>query len=200
MENDKQPTRPYQMKVRAQAAAETGERILDSAIEVFYEQPVENISLEEVAHRAGVSVQTVIRRFGGRDGLFTAAAERESNRIASQRNQAAMGDVAGALHILLNHYEEVGEGVLRMLALEDRLPALREITDRGREYHRQWCERVFAPALTGRNGPERERRLAQLIAVTDIYTWKLLYRDRGLNRSQTELALRELLEPLMGGN
>jgi hypothetical protein len=87
-----------------------------------------------------------------------------------------------------------------MLAEEDRIPALREIIGRGRDYHRQWCERVFAPALTGREGIERERRLAQLKAVTDIYTWKLLSRDYGLSRDQTELALGELLHPLTGGN
>jgi hypothetical protein len=35
--------------------------------------------------------------------------------------------------------------------------------------------------------------------VTDVLTWKLLRRDRGLSRRQTELALRELLAPLTGG-
>ncbi|MEQ4482352.1 TetR/AcrR family transcriptional regulator [Cohnella silvisoli] len=188
------------MEARARSAAITGERILDAAVEIFYEQPVANLSLEEVARRSAVSVQTVIRRFGGKEGLFAAASERESRRIASHRDQAAVGDVAGALHILLDHYEEVGDGVLRMLAEEHWMPALREIIDGGRGYHRQWCERVFAPALTEREGTERERRLAQLVTVTDIYTWKLLRRDYGLSRDQTELALGELLHPLTGGN
>jgi hypothetical protein len=58
---------------------------------------------------------------------------------------------------------------------------------------------VFAPALTGRRGAERARRLAQLIAVTDVLTWKLLRHDRQLSRCQTELALIELLRPLTGG-
>ncbi|WP_165972074.1 TetR/AcrR family transcriptional regulator [Paenibacillus piri] len=199
-ENDKQPeqlTRPYKMQARARSAAVTGERILDAAVGIFYEQPAENLSLEEVAHRAGVSVQTVIRRFGGKDGLFTAAAEREATRIAEQRNQAETGDVAGALSILINHYEEVGDGIFRMLAEELRRPALRKIVDLGRVYHRQWCERVFAPALADRRGTERERRLVQLIAITDVCTWKLLRRDYGLSRNETELAMCELLRPLI---
>jgi len=37
------------------------------------------------------------------------------------------------------------------------------------------------------------------VAVTDVYTWKLLRRDRGLGRAQAETAIRELLEPIMGG-
>jgi hypothetical protein len=44
--------------------------------------------------------------------------------------------------------------------------------------HAAWCERTFRPP--------NARRLAQLIAVTDVYTWKLLRRDRGLSRKQTD--------------
>ena len=53
---------------------------------------------------------------------------------------------------------------------------------------------VFAPALEGLRGAQRARRLAQLITVTDVLTWKLLRHDRHLSRHQTELALIELLQ------
>jgi hypothetical protein len=46
---------------------------------------------------------------------------------------------------------------------------------------------------------ERARRLAQLVAVCDVYTWKLLRRDAALSRRQTELAVIELLQPLTEG-
>src|SRR5215469_11979235 len=39
--------------------------------------------------------------------------------------------------------------------------------------------------------------MAQIVAVCDVYTWKLLRRDAGLSRPQTELALAELLIPLL---
>ena len=76
---------------------------------------------------------------------------------------------------------------------------IRALADQGRAYHAGWCERVFAPALAGLRGPERARRLAQLVVVTDVLTWKLLRHDRRLSRRQTELALIELLQPLTGG-
>ena len=193
------PRRPYRMVARAASAAATGERILDAAVEVFWELPGEQISLDEVARRAGVTVQTVIRRFGGRDGLFAAAAERELERVRRQRDQVPVGDAAGAVRVLVDHYEAMGDRVLRLLAEEQRAAGLREIADRGRTLHREWCARVFARALGGRVGIERRRRLAQLVAVCDVYSWKLLRRDAGLSRSQTELALVELLEPLLEG-
>jgi AcrR family transcriptional regulator len=191
--------RRYRMAARAEAAAATRARILDAAIALFWERPLLDIPLEEVARRAGVSLPTVIRHYGDKGGLFAAAAEREYERVRRQRDEAPIGDVRAAVRILVDHYEELGDAVLRLLAEEDRVPGLRELAHRGRAYHASWCERVFAPALTGQSEEARAIRLAELIAVTDVYLWKLLRRDRGLSKSQTELALCELIEPLMGG-
>lgn len=185
------------MVARAESAAATGERILDAADEVFWESPGTQLSLDEVARRAGVSVQTVIRRFGGRDGLMAAAAKRGGERIRRQRDEAPVGDARAAVRLLVDHYEEMGDSVLRMLADEETLPELRKIADQGRSMHRQWCARVFAPALEGLGRAERRRRLTQLVAICDVYTWKLLRRDGGLSRRQTEIALIELVEALL---
>lgn len=191
--------RPYEMRARAASAARTAERILDAAVELFRERPGVDISLDEVGRRAGVSTQTVIRRFGGKEGLLQAGLEREADRIDAQRSQAVPGDVAGAVTVLVDHYEELGDAVIRMLAEEQRVPALTPIIDRGRTFHRRWCARVFAPALDRCTGAERQRLLAQLVAVCDVYTWKLLRRDSRLSRRQTGLAIRELLDNRLGG-
>lgn len=201
MNNDVGPAkRRYRMTARAAAAAATRERILAAAIAVFWERPERDISLEEVARRAGVSLPTVIRRFGDRVGLFAAAYEREYERVRQQRDAAPAGDVRAAVRILVDDYEELGDAVMRLLAAESRTQGLRETANRGRAYHAAWCERVFALALKGLGGEERARRLAEFITVTDVYVWKVLRRDRGLSQSQTELAMCELLEPLMGGH
>src|SRR3954454_2134601 len=185
------------MVARAEAAAANGERILDAAAEVFWELPSDRFSLDEVARRARVTVQTVIRRFGGRDGVLAAAAERETARVRRARDEAPVGDTAGAVKVLLAHYEDMGDQVVRLLAEEQRIPALGELVELGRAVHRDWCRRVFAPALEPLTGAERKRRLAQLVAICDVYTWKLLRRDAALSRRQTEVALIELLERLV---
>lgn len=190
-------SRAYRMVARAASSAATGERILDAAVEAFWERPGDQVSLDEVGRRAGVSAQTVIRRFGGRDGLLAAAVERESQRVQAERDPAAIHDAKGAVGQLVTHYEAMGDRVLAMLAEETRTPALREVADSGRHFHRTWCETVFAATLSNLAGVTRDRRLAQLVAICDIYTWKLLRRDAGLSRHETELALLELIEPLL---
>lgn len=185
------------MTQRAAAANATAERILDAAVETFMESF--DLPLREVARRAGVTEQTVIRRFGGKQQLLEAASRREFQKVSSQRDAAPADNVSQAIAVLIDHYEQHGEGVLRMLANEDRFESLREITDRGRAYHEQWCLRVFAGALRDLRGAKRQRRLAQLIAITDVFTWKLLRLDRRLSRNQTEVAMRELVESIVGG-
>ncbi|HEX8207883.1 MAG TPA: helix-turn-helix domain-containing protein [Solirubrobacteraceae bacterium] len=174
------------MTARADAARATAERILDAAADLFFADPSEESSLDAIAARAGVSKQTVLRHFGTKDDVLAAATDRAVARFVAERDAVTRGDVAGAVAAVVAHYERVGDGVLRMLAEEHRSPLLRERAALGRELHERWCRRVFAPRTP--------RRLAQVIAVTDVYTWKLLRRDRGLSRAQTELAMRELIE------
>jgi AcrR family transcriptional regulator len=188
--------RPYRMTARAEAAAATGERILDAAEELFWSQPLDRIGLAEIAAGADVSVQTVIRRYGSKEGAIEATAQRAMARVRDQRGRAPVGDVPGAVANLLDHYEDVGQRALRLLAEEDSSPTMRDWVREGRRLHREWVRRTFAPQLAGRRGAERERRLAQLVAICDVYTWKLLRRDAGLSRAQTERALVELIDGL----
>lgn len=187
------------MRVRAAAAAKTADRILDAVERLFWETPGGEPTLEAIAAAAGVSVQTVIRRFGGREGAEAAAFARAAGRVADQRSQAGPGDLAAAVTVLVDHYEALGDGVVRMLAAEHLRPFVAEVAANGRRLHEAWCEQVFAPTLAPLAGVARARRLAQLMAVCDVGTWKVLRRDRKLSRKQVELALSELLEPLTLG-
>jgi len=62
--------------------------------------------------------------------------------------------------------------------------------------HLEWVERTFALWLP-RERAARSRRLAQLVALMDVYVWKILRRDRGLRRSETEKAIREMVSALV---
>jgi AcrR family transcriptional regulator len=190
-------TRPYRMQARATAVEEATERILDATEELYWENPAGQVTLSAVAARADVSVHSVIRRFGGQEGLVEAALARSMRRVTSQRNDADPGDLGSVVAVIVEHYEQMGDRVLALLAAERAVPSVKAIADRGRELHVEWCERMFAGALGNRRGADRRRLLAQLVTVCDVYTWLLLRRQRGLSRRETETALIELLTPLV---
>jgi AcrR family transcriptional regulator len=188
--------RSYRMTARAERAADTRARILAAAQSLFMECWLDEISLRDIATRADVALQTVVRHFGTRDALMDALSKDLQERAELRRFTAPVGDVAGAVATIVALMEEAGPRVLRSLAQEDRVAGLRTAMDRGRATHRQWVETVFEPLLP-KSSVIRSRRLAQLVAVTDVYTWKLLRLDQGLSRAATERALVEMIERLL---
>lgn len=195
--SDPQPAkRPYRMQARAEATAATRERILNAAETVYDELSLSELTLATVADRAGVSVQTVLRHFGSRDGLLMAGLAYAGGKMSGDRDVEPNADVTEIVGVLVDHYERFGDRILRWLAQEESVPGMRLLTDVGRAYHLDWCKDAFAPVLEQLRGRQRERRAFQLAALTDIYVWKILRRDRDLSPSQTKLAMREMIEPL----
>lgn len=181
------------MGARAAAAATTHRRIVEAAIRLIGERPYDEVSLAEVAGAAGVTVQTVLRRFGSKDQLAAAATAHGVEEVRRARATAPVGDVAGAVRNLIAHYEAWGDRSIRFLAQEQRTPAMRRVTDAGRALHHEWVARVFAPWLAAAGGAARTRLRARLIAATDVYVWKIMRRDLGLAPRATEAAMRELV-------
>jgi AcrR family transcriptional regulator len=135
----------------------------------------------------------VLRRFGSKDRLFVMAMDHAVDAMVRQREATPVGDVAGAVANVVEHYERWGRNRLRLLSQEDRIDLVAEHVRGGRAYHVTWVEQTFAPQLAGLRGPARKRRVAALVAATDVYTWKLLRLDLGLSRVETERTLVELI-------
>jgi len=179
--------KPYNMELRAAAVEATRERILVAAAEVFLDRWYDGVTLAEIARRAGVSGQTVINHYGGKEQLATAAYDYLGKQITLRRYTPEPGDVEGAVEALVEDYEVTGDAVIRMLALEEKVATLGPLLARGRKSHREWVETMFqAPEL-----------LPELIVATDVYTWKLLRRDQGLGREQTVAAIRHMVQAIL---
>ncbi len=185
------------MKARARAAEDTARRILEAALALMKQRAYDHFTVQEVAERAGVSLQTVLRRFGSKEGLLTTLLEHDAMGIRAERDQVPPGDVDEAVRILVAQYEEFGDAVMRNLNLEERLPDVRSMLAYGRAMHREWVARTFAPFLPPPDAEAYDRRLALFIAATDVYVWKLLRRDFGLDASETERAIHDLLNGLI---
>ena len=84
-----------------------------------------------------------MNHFGTKENLFFAVAERFSASIAETRGGVLPDDIAGAAAALVADYEQTGDTDMRMLALEERVPAVAEGLAIGRRSHREWVERIF---------------------------------------------------------
>jgi AcrR family transcriptional regulator len=188
--------RPYRMSARASGAENTRKRLLTAAWEEFAARPYEEVKLSEIAERAGVTVQTLHLRFGSKEDLFAASFVAWGMSVITTREEAPVGDVPGAVANLFGHYEAHGAAILRMLSEEERIPAVAEMTEAGRQYHRAWVGKIFAPQLEGLRGNARRRRIAALALATDVLAWRFLRQDYGLTRTEAERAVAETVVAL----
>jgi AcrR family transcriptional regulator len=180
----------YRLGKRALTRELTRQRILEAAEGLYRERWYDDVSLRAVAVEAGVALQTVVNHFGSKGALLAAVTEQVGGRIDRRRDEVAAGDVAAGVAMLVDEYEDLGDAIVRMIALEGRVEELAPLLTQGRAVHRGWVERVFAAWLPAA-GAERERRTVMLIAATDVLTWKILRREQGLTRRNAERAMRE---------
>ncbi len=186
------PPRPYRQPLPADAAEATRRRIVDAFLALLMEEWFDEITLDRVAEEAGVTVQTVVRRFGGKDGLLADAVETLATQI-NLRRASPTGDVGRMVEHLLADYERTGDAIIRLLALEPRHPALKAVLDFGRSEHRGWVSGVFAETLGRLEATERKRALDALVVATDVYTWKLVRRDMARSAATTATILVRLV-------
>ena len=199
-------TRPYDMTLRAQRAAQTTERVVTVTETLLLEGPLAEVTLKAIAAGAEVTVQTVLRHMGSRDGCLEAVAQRLAERVAEQRGASAPGDVDGAIAGLVDHYEADGRLVLNLLSQEGGSePLARRAAEVGRAFHRDWVRRCFGPWLGDAGDRDAgdvdvgsvRQRVDALVAATDLYVWKLLRLDLGRSREATEGVLRHLVTAVL---
>jgi AcrR family transcriptional regulator len=183
--------RAYRGTVQAEVAALSRQRILAAALRRFESDWIEHVTLQQIAADAGVTVQTVLRHFISKEGLLFAVADGVRAATVSERDEVPAGAIPAAVEYLVRHYESVGDRMIRLLAQEERYPPLHDLLDEARGIHRAWVSRVFAPSLP--TDAERERLIPQLVAVCDVYIWKLLRRDMALPVTHYQAALHDMV-------
>jgi AcrR family transcriptional regulator len=186
------------MEARQAAVDSTRERIMQVAYDMWLEQPYDQITVEAVAVSAGVSRQTVIRHFGSKDELAMAVVDWQRPHEEASR-AATPGDIPSAVERLIDRYETMGDGNVRILELEGRVPAVSYLLEQARASHRNWVATTLLPSHAPRRGSEREQIILALFAATDVTLWKLLRRDLGQSRPTVEAIIRRIVEGVIEG-
>jgi AcrR family transcriptional regulator len=182
------------MRARADAAAATRDRIIASARELLVQHSFEDMTIDAIAEGAGTTTRTVLRVFGNKEEVFAQALH-----SLGQFGQAPItpGDLDALIGGTYDFYEKIGDTVIRWLADEPRIPAMREHLKICRKHLRAWVAAAFGPTLTRLQGERRKEVHDALIVAFDVYTWKLLRRDFGLSRRAAEARTKRIVAGIM---
>jgi AcrR family transcriptional regulator len=186
--------RAYRQDARARATAQNTQRVVDAALELFLERPFEQVTLKAVAERAGVGLQSVVRRVGTKDGLVEMVNEWIGPQVAATLGDpATVSGPADVADRFCAHYQRWGRLIERTLHQSDVSPAVAANAERGRVAHRDWVVAAFAEALVDVDPKARKRLTARLVAVTGVEVFQILRRDEGLSLADTRAALTDLV-------
>ena len=189
--------RSYTMSSRADAVASTKERIATAALELLMERRYDDVTLTDIAAAAGVSHQTVLNHFESKEGVAFAAADLVVASTNDARSGVTPGDTVGAIRRLVSDYEQIGDANARWAMDVEHLGSLAPLIEQARHSHRAWLEAAFGPFLPA-DAKARRRVVNALHAATDVYTWKLLRRDLGVTRAETERTMVRLVDGALG--
>ena len=186
--------RKYDMTKRTNRAEKTKERIIKSTEILLATGPLAEVTLPAIAKGANITVQTVLRQMGSRDGCLRAVANLVYERIDSQRGHTKPGDVESAISTLIAHYETESALILNLLeqATKGETFAKTEAV-RGQIYHRKWVENCFEPLV----GDARQETIDALVAATDIYIYKLLRLEMGRSIKATKAVINRLVRGIL---
>ncbi|MFI0719025.1 TetR family transcriptional regulator [Streptomyces sp. NPDC021224] len=108
------PTARRTRRVRM-TGKERREQLLDVGRTLFAERGYEATSVEEIAHKAGVSKPVVYEHFGGKEGLYAVVVDREMRRLLDMVTGALTGGhprelLEQAAFALLDYIERFTDG------------------------------------------------------------------------------------------
>lgn len=180
--------RPYRMKRRAEAEAETRRRITESTVELHRTLGPSRTSISAVAEHAGVRRSTVYRHFPDELALFEACTRHwmAANPLPSIDAWLEIGDLderlEAALTELYVHYRRTERMMDNLIRDEETMPIVKHLFSGFRDYIAAARDALMNERRV--RGRARERVAATIGHALAFTTWRSLAREQGLDDEQ----------------
>jgi AcrR family transcriptional regulator len=158
--------RKYELRHRAEGAAETRRRIVETVVGMHVAVGPAATTISEVARRAGVRRQTVYNHFPGERELF-AACSAHWRALHPAPDPSSWRDLRQGLRELYAWFRETAPMTANVLRDAEVLPALREVLEPGRS---AYLASVRDALVVGRS----RRVKAAVTVATDFQVWRSL--------------------------
>jgi AcrR family transcriptional regulator len=198
------PTRRYEQRLRAQAAAETHRRVLDAVYDQLREAPAQPVSVDRIARTARVARSTVYVIFGSRAGLFDAFSADLLERGGFHRVLDAIADpdprvtvregITGGVHTFAAH-RDVFRALVSMAALDPEAVggAMQRSEQRRTKGMMRLARRLARSGLLA-EGVGAKKAADRLWVLTSFDAFDLLYSGRGLSANEVARVLVDMAE------
>ena len=159
--------RPYRSQLRAEQAAQTRRRILDSAGPLFGERGYAATTIETVAAQAGVAVDTVYATFGTKKGILSALIDlrvtgsAEGSDVLAGEGPQALRTVTDQRRMIAGFCADIVPRIERARPIADVILSAAEVDPDIAELHARMQENRFDKlrhfiAWVAANGPLRD--------------------------------------------
>ena len=181
------------------------DHVIDVAVESYWADGVEAVSVNEICRRAGVSKPGLYREFGGEDGLTDAALARYAETVLAPNFESASGDLSfadlldAAIELMVDVDRSGPLGCLHanMRQVPDKLGPLTrkrvaDLRDQARSTYASWIERAKE---TGEVSSTVETDIAVALIdfqLTNVLVQMSLGEDPALLRAQAQLSFAGL--------
>ena len=121
------------VKTRKQQAQETKQRIFDVTLQLIRERGIENVQIDEISRKAGVSTGLFYNYFDSKVALITEAANMESDQYYEKVRRDYLGNLRGEKKILefVHRISEYHEKSMNKSELKQIYAAFLTNADRG---------------------------------------------------------------------
>jgi len=179
----KSMNRPYKLRRRADAQAETRRKIVDATVSLHQEKGIAATSVSDIAARAGVGKVTVYRHFPDEETLVGACSGQyfEQHPLPDPEAWRAEHDRIKRLHLGLRQtyafHRETAPMIARVLPEARDAPVMRP-------YHAHWRRAADVLAEAWPESAWDDALRAALSLALSFDCWRLLTVDQGLTDEQ----------------
>ena len=186
--------RPYSMDRRSQQTAQTRDRIVDAAVQLFSEQGARATTMTAVGRKADVAPATVFNHFATQDVLVEAVIERllADVRAPDRSIFAGARSVTARLGVLVREmfafYERTSHWYY---LLGDELTDVPAVARANAEFSRS-MQRLYDEALAGRGGTLLRKTLTGLVHPATFAAMT----SAGLSRDEAASVVADLISSM----
>jgi len=192
-------TREYNSPARAQAKAETRERIVDAVVRVVLDDGIHAFTVQNVAEKAGVSHRTVYRHFKTREELLGALAASLDVKVEEYPLPSVPVTIDDIIDVVGPSFEAMGEVEEHFRAYVIASIAM-QWQDESRQRRTQAFNRALRSAFPHLSNGEVREAAAVIRSLAGSRSWYQLTFEGGLDSkaaaSAADWAVRALFKDL----